>query len=1038
MRLLLVHLSDIHLKTEDDEVLRRVDQIARAAASVDYEVDACLIALTGDIAQSGAEPEYLLALELVDGLVKALQRELQARTKFEVPVQVVVVPGNHDCSLGSPSPARDTILDAVRSGAQSLREPSISAIAVGPQAYFHQFREAVQSVPATSADGGDGRLAWGHRLEHGGVAVDIVCLNSAVMSRVPDREGTLFVDPTWVGKRAKDAAVRLALMHHPPNWMVSRVSRELHRQLQQQSDVILTGHEHFPDKRAITDTTESSTEHIEGGVLQDREDPSNSSFAVLLIDAGARRQKFAVFAWTDSGYELSERTVFGEDGGGLAWTAVQNDRFRVAEEWRPSDSILAFLADPGVQLAHRNRAKVTLSDIFVPPSLHEFDPTTTSDGDEIAGPWVAERLFEAGKVVVVGDDVSGKTSLSKMLFLAFHRLGAVPLLLGAGERPPATEKLYGFLEEKLAEQYGVPIARVQQMERPQRAIIIDDWDRVALSPRARHDVLERLAKFADHVVVFVNELWAQLADSAVVPHAEFRHFRIKPLSPPQRASIIDRWFTLDSPAEDQAVVARQIRSAGATINQLIGKNFVPSYPITVITVLQAMESQLPIDTRASTQGYLYETLINAAIARGGHRDDIDVVRGFLSRLAGQMFEQRQFSIDLSNFRSIYRGYEADYGIRRDPDDLLRSLCGRQLLRHVGDTVHFRYRHIYYYFAANCLALSIHEPETQATVRELARSLHVTESANTLLFLAHLVRHPALADALVEAAREVQAGLTPARLEDDVNMLDALVAAAAPPEFIDEVDPAKQRLALAQEGADDGDGAEARIEPGERGWTANPLRGAVALDPLARLNAGIKVIQILGQLLKNSPGTIQLDVKQRLMRELVGTGLALLEIVQGLYRTHSLQILAEFAALVRVRTPEIDDEKLWEKARDLVLFLAGGATFGLIKRMSQSMGARDLVSTYQEVLREDSSTARMLVELSLSLDSANGFPEERVKALSQTLAGRPFAKRLLVQLVLRHFAIFPEDFRLKQRVAEQLGVKYQRLVASHRENAIVRR
>ena len=81
------------------------------------------------------------------------------------------------------------------------------------------------------------------------------------------------------------------------------------------------------------------------------------------------------------------------------------------------------------------------------------------------------------------------------------------------------------------------------------------------------------------------------------------------------------------PANDAFV--RQLHSTTDTLDTLIGKNYVPSYPVYVLAVLQALDTATPIDIAASTHGYFYELFIRTTLARGRDRKDFDIIASYL-------------------------------------------------------------------------------------------------------------------------------------------------------------------------------------------------------------------------------------------------------------------------------------------------------------------------------------------------------------------------------------------------------------------------
>ena len=58
MKLVIVQLSDIHIKTADDLILQKAHKIVSAIKSVEPTATAFLLAVTGDIAYSGIKEQH--------------------------------------------------------------------------------------------------------------------------------------------------------------------------------------------------------------------------------------------------------------------------------------------------------------------------------------------------------------------------------------------------------------------------------------------------------------------------------------------------------------------------------------------------------------------------------------------------------------------------------------------------------------------------------------------------------------------------------------------------------------------------------------------------------------------------------------------------------------------------------------------------------------------------------------------------------------------------------------------------------------------
>jgi len=125
MKLLLLHLSDIHIKSEGDFILKRATLIADAMSGLDTLIEGCIVVVTGDIAYSGQADQYVLAEQFLDQLKARL-----VKTVMVSEIHVVLAPGNHDCDFSTPNQVRD-IVGRVHKIMLHVRDCGLSSTARG-------------------------------------------------------------------------------------------------------------------------------------------------------------------------------------------------------------------------------------------------------------------------------------------------------------------------------------------------------------------------------------------------------------------------------------------------------------------------------------------------------------------------------------------------------------------------------------------------------------------------------------------------------------------------------------------------------------------------------------------------------------------------------------------------------------------------------------------------------------------------------------------------------------------------------------------
>ncbi len=107
MKICVVHLSDIHVRQADDQVLTRGKAIATAVLNNAPPSDAYVLAISGDCAFSGRSDQY----DLVEKFLRDVKSELQQNGRQ---VFVAVTPGNHDLDLTAEPDTRQILLSSSR------------------------------------------------------------------------------------------------------------------------------------------------------------------------------------------------------------------------------------------------------------------------------------------------------------------------------------------------------------------------------------------------------------------------------------------------------------------------------------------------------------------------------------------------------------------------------------------------------------------------------------------------------------------------------------------------------------------------------------------------------------------------------------------------------------------------------------------------------------------------------------------------------------------------------------------------------------
>gem|GEM_PF-1250987 len=1037
MRILILQLSDIHLINGANPILDRVERIGTALRVIEPQPEACVIVLSGDVAYSGESDEYLIAIDFVNRLRERLPTVLGNTCR----VGLVTVPGNHDCDFKSGLAARDIIVESIAASPKVVLDSSIVSACTQVQTNYFLFRDLV-------TDGVDrvqlerDQLYEEYEFSVGETRVLFRCVNSAWLCRRNSAPGTLYFPSELIPDRRADVALHVIVMHHPYNWFNPINSRQLRDRLQEVSDVIFTGHEHVGDSREVRAESGESNLYVEGGVLQQTGEPSTSEFTALLVEPENQRQKLYRFAWDEDMYVATREP---ED-----WDALQSSRLRETGTFAFSEDFATFLEDPGLALGTRDTPTIRLSDVFCYPDVRRAE--TGTEYAYINSRRVIVEDPVTPNTLLTGADLCGKTALAKRLMSELRDVGFVPILLrgNASTKFSNEASIRRGVETAFREQYrGDEFKRYQQLDPTSKVLIVDDFDAIRTSAGFRHEeFISELVKSASRVILLGNDIKYQIeqvidAGRMVEARDDFTHYRIQQFGWKKRAELVERWAVNVSPKRDGEETVRSVISTMATLDTVIGKNFVPSFPVFLLAIIQAQQANEQVDTTESKQGYFYELFIRNTLARGSTTIQFNVKVTFLAELAHDLWQRDMHTFDEDRFRAVHDEYRSKYLIHVSFIELETELLRCQILEKRGDSYLFKYPYIYYYFVASYCRDHLDRDDIRAAIVTMSSDLANEDNANVLLFLAHLSKDPFIINQMLRQADAHFADTPVVRFDHDVpgaNALDGLIQSALKAVFEDDGRYEEyrknlyERIDAVDERADDA--AREHSTPVLASGTTSgyrepidPVEEAIKQDVteyVGSVGAAFKTLQILGQILKNFGGSIEADVKTTVTAAAYGLGLRTLGSFFEIIRTNRTYLVDGFVGMIREEEKGLTDSELADKAKASISALVYMTSYATIKRISHAVGDPALMPAFDVVKDADDSPAVALIHTSLQLDQAKQFPMKGVGNLVSKFQSNTLAMSLLRSLVNQHMHLFPMDYDKKQQACELVGISYKRV------------
>lgn len=1032
MKILLIQLSDIHFKEGENAVLKKEERLFESIRNSTLEYDEIFLVVTGDTAFSGQEKEYEIGANFLRGLKAKLEEYCNKR------IQILAIAGNHDCDFGIDTKARQNQLTIIQRLGNSAIDDSVINQCVEVQKNYFSFRDSIQE---------NAKPAYEHPLlsvypfDFGDKRIVFHCYNTAYMSEIHEQNGKMFYSTTLLPETIFNAKADLviSLFHHPFHWLNPTNRREFATHIHKTADFYLTGHEHTASKEMINDLEDNTVYHIEGSVLQDSENIFESEFHLIGFDLSTESFKVDTFFWNEDKYELSASDA--------EWANYKRGKIKLKSKYNVTREFSEVLNDVGGKFRHPYKSDIKLGDIYVYPTLRYFN-TKESSEDNISfllenAESVIRNIKPNSKYLLFGGENIGKTSLLRTVFKTLYQKNYVPIIIdGKSIKNSGLDDFKKLVEKEFINQYGTDAFEdFKQEDISNVFILIDDIDKNPLkNQKAKGRFIKGICNYYKNLLFIGNELVTieEIIADEETPgdlFSDFHQYEILEFNHSMRSKLIHRWYTLgreDFVTDDETY--KKIDNAMRSINIAMGQRIVPNYPIFLLILLQALESGNPHELQVSSYGNYYQRLILTSLTDNiREQSELNTYQSYCAELANFFFDKKTTIISLNEFDTFHKDIsqftKMDLPSSMTAEKTIDTLCKVGVLNSFGDTIEFKYQYTYYYFQAQYLAKNIAKEETKEIISKICQRLYRTEFANILMFLIHFSSDEFIITELIKNASDIFKELNPCKLENDISHLHGLVA-ELPKLYLKSksVDEVRNEEHSRQ------DAVELQQKETENKPTWDLDEDVSEIDIVSKLNLSFKLIEIIGQILKNNPsGSMTGPVKYQLLKQTYTLGLRTLNVFFSVLNENTdfiINQLQEIISKIEEKRNEnrkegdkreVEKEKVEKIARQLLFSLCTQISYTFVKKISDSVGTSKLMDKYPMVQNEFDFASVRLINFLIKLDHISGFPDRDLQTLKEYVEKHPMSYFLLKRMVVNHLHRHPVDFKDRQRICTFLGI-----------------
>ena len=401
MKLLIIHLSDMHFENTEQTHSIHIDKIMEAILSK-LNADECVITISGDMASEGKKSNY----KFVRGFIAALLKELKTRGFRNKKIHVLLSPGNHDIDFSNLKIDIRGIEEAYKTNnAEKIEKQYIDSMSE----FFLYATEQGCFV--------DDKIISSKVIEYEDKRIGFVLYNTAPFSLLGGQAedmGKHYLSDRALQKLddATDADINILVSHHSIEWLKTEYKNKLRKIISQNYSLVLSGHEHYPFGQSNSIDNNKNVQFVQGNALYGCTEEGNG-FCAITIDMDNYYIEGYSFLWKNNIYvpeKIIDAKVRRQVYGNIE---LQDEYYK--------------------QIAY-DSFKRKIDDYYVFPGitynkLDEKNNVQRYDMDEELE--LFELLDRRSRTIITGAHKAGKSLLAKRIILHYYDMGKKPLLIEA-------------------------------------------------------------------------------------------------------------------------------------------------------------------------------------------------------------------------------------------------------------------------------------------------------------------------------------------------------------------------------------------------------------------------------------------------------------------------------------------------------------------------------------------------------------------------------------------------------------------------------
>lgn len=974
MKVAILHLSDLHIGKDNSQwLLKRADQIVPAVWNDFSDCSKIIIVVSGDIANTGNEEEYGYAKDFFRTLLRGFASRGLANKELEN--KIICVPGNHDCNYEKDNAARQMLLGTLRTNASSI-DNSVFQIISSVQTEYAAFAKEIM-IDKDFMLGINNNIS----INAGDKTVLFRLYNTAWMSVKKEEQSSIVMPMNLIVEDHQDVDFVISVFHHHYPWITQGCdnnNKRFNKYILQTSNMALYGHEHTPSSSQVKDVFESETiSEFQGGALcLDRQGTQrSSSFNSFVLDMDTFECTVRNYVYSDGLYTHRKEET------------VDLNRERKTDEFRHNAEFLKSLRKMSIPIHNSENVKMTLDEFFVYPDLERMNTRQIKVDEDFtdSSSIIDDKQYKL--VMLEGDDQCGKTSLLNMYYLRFVDKYLYPLYVKGKNINENIDKVLGnaFVDQYSSEDKE----KYSQYDKERKVLLVDNFDECLLNDTLKKKVIDQMLERFSKVIITTKENEGVSSSYFLMEKKETLMARIKPLGHVKRNELVKKFYStydVNATTLKQQALLEQVKAGFDMVESFLGKEYMPSYPIYILSILLSNTKMQSSSLERTSYGYCYGALITCALMTCvDDRTKIDRYYNVLSSLAYFIYKKKGKPISEDDFQKFYNEYQEEFfsqGYKEVKTNLLKC----NLIRCTDDYYYkFSYNYIYYYLVAKYMADHIHDEKGLDDILDLCIDIHDEQKANILIFIAHHIKAPQFIEATQMAlttALESQKQVTLTRDDDYYKLVNELCESLKK-EIVssgEKIDPEKEREKMLKK-RDENDKliAKEKINPNE------------IPEEIQNMNKSLRSIEVVGQIVKNRQGSLPKTKIKQLVRELYNTAFRTISYFGAFIESEKSHLIED---VIKNKKEGESNDEIKKKIDSFFEVTSLNFCLFVFSKVINAVGNKELRSTFNEIAKEMDTPAAKLVSFSIVSYFSSKIAITELEDLVDELKDNPVAMSII--------------------------------------------